>query len=511
MKKYTFIHPFLFLIASLTYIFLISSVTVSPDKGIRVLVLFCLLLALLIPCIYWLTRNSDLASIFLSLIVISFFTEPTLFQIELFIVGLAIFLFYIIYYLMKWPFRTFHIVNTLNLVSVTIVVILVGSAFFKFRIAPIKTIPQITWEGRTFTTRLTPTGQLPDIYIIVLDGYGRDDILQEYYDYDNSKFIETLRSKGFIVPTNAHSNYVKTVQSISSALNMNYISEILPELENSDAQYWWLLEPLIEYSEIRLMLEDIGYTSYAITSGWGLTDNTSFDNYYQPYPVFVNDFEFMAFFVTPMKFIVPLLSDIAYFPSYERHREIFHYNFSTLEEISKLEGPKFVFSHLVSPHPPFVFDKNGETLTPNYGYTINDANDLELTDEEYRVGYVNQVEYLNTHLEGIVDKILENSTTPPIIILQSDHGPGMLTDFSSFQNTCLRERFSVFAAYYLPSTDPKIPQDITPVNLFRFIFNEYFDTDFPILQNNHYFIKQPVQVFRNDNVSSLIDTCSVKP
>jgi len=39
----------------------------------------------------------------------------------------------------------------------------------------------------------------PDIYYIVLDGYGRSDRLEEYFGYDNSAFTAALAERGFHV------------------------------------------------------------------------------------------------------------------------------------------------------------------------------------------------------------------------------------------------------------------------------------------------------------------------
>lgn len=109
----------------------------------------------------------------------------------------------------------------------------------------------------------------------------------------------------------------------------------------------------------------------------------------------------------------------------------------------------------------------------------------------------------------LVDEILRNSEAPPIIIFQADHGPGMLTDFGSLENTCLRERFSIFAAYYLPGVrEGVIPDDITPVNLFRIIFNEYFSTDYSLLPNRQYHV-DGVFLFKNEEVTPVVDSCSI--
>jgi hypothetical protein len=510
LNKSTFIHPILFALASIIYTYLFSSIIASPSQAMRSFFIFLGILAILIFPLRWLLNDWDLVTIFLSVIAVTFFSPQVFFQAEISLIGLLIFFVFAYLYIKKQSFKTLHVINTLNLSSIVLVILMGGNTYIQFSGLPLFDIPQYNWKNRILPAELVVEGTPPDIYYIILDGYGREDILNEYYQYDNSSFIVRIRAKGFIVPESALSNYPKTVMSISSTLNMNYISELTPQLQGNETRFWWLLEPTIDYSDVRLMLEGAGYYSYTITTGWGPTDNSSTNIYYQPHPIIINDFETVILTATPMRFSAPYLSKISYLPSFDAHRNLFLYNFSSLSAISKANGPKFVVAHIVSPHPPFVFDEHGNPLNPNYRYSFNDASDVALTDEEYRNGYIKQLEFLNKNLETLIDEILLNSKTPPIIILQADHGPGMLTDFSTSKNTCLRERFSVFAAYYLPKADPSIiPDDITPVNIFRIVFNEYFGTQFVLLPNSHYYIKGLVQIFNTEDITSVINTCSV--
>jgi hypothetical protein len=288
---------------------------------------------------------------------------------------------------------------------------------------------------------------------------------------------------------------------------MDYIQNITPDLQ--DSYFWWLMSPLIEHSQSRAMLEQAGYQTISITTDWGITDNPTTDLYYKPAPIVLNDLEGMLLATTPLGVVRPLLSKFILGRSLEAHRQLVLFNFESLAEIPKIRGPKFVVAHIVSPHPPFVFDKNGNALDQGYGFTFNDGTDYPLSAEDYRQGYVGQVEFVNEKLKTVIDSILQNSEVPPIIILQADHGSGMLTDFGSAENTCLRERFSNFAAYHLPGIDKDtIPPDITPVNLFRIIFNEYFSTEMPLLENKHYYYEDFVYIYRSVDVTSQINTCS---
>jgi hypothetical protein len=246
----------------------------------------------------------------------------------------------------------------------------------------------------------------------------------------------------------------------------------------------------------------MGYTSISIATDWDSTNNTKADIYLKPLPLQFSEYEGNLFEKSRLRFLAPLISQVAFYPTNTSHREMIKFNFRTLAESVTYPGPKYVFSHIISPHPPFVFDKDGNPISPGYGFTFNDATDFPGTLEEYRTDYIGQLEHTNRLLEETIRTILSESNNPPIIILQADHGPGMMTDFSTSENTCLKERFSIFAAYYLPGIGPEsIPNDITPVNIFRIVLNEYFSTDLPLLDNASYYFANTVYIFQSEDIT----------
>jgi hypothetical protein len=172
--------------------------------------------------------------------------------------------------------------------------------------------------------------------------------------------------------------------------------------------------------------------------------------------------------------------------SYETHRRIILHNFERLPDVAAIPGPKFVFTHLIAPHPPYVFDRDGSPLDPPYAFTLSDQMTSDIA--EARAGYQGQLEFINRKMLETVDGILANSETPPIIIIQGDHGPGTRTNYDSAADTCLYERYSILNAYYLPGVEKSsLPMDISPVNSFRFIFNAYFQGNLELLPNRQYF------------------------
>ena len=102
--------------------------------------------------------------------------------------------------------------------------------------------------------------------------------------------------------------------------------------------------------------------------------------------------------------------------------------------------------------------------------------------------YVEQLKFTNSQILDSIKSILNNSSRPPIIIIQGDHGSGSLLKNSSINDSCMYERASILNAYYMPDgkSDLLYP-DITPVNSFRVIFNTYFEADFPILDDQVFY------------------------
>ena len=62
---------------------------------------------------------------------------------------------------------------------------------------------------------------IPDVYHIVLDMYPTEDILNKRFGFDNSNFINELKSMGFR-KENMKSNYMWTSYSIPSTINMTH-------------------------------------------------------------------------------------------------------------------------------------------------------------------------------------------------------------------------------------------------------------------------------------------------
>lgn len=500
-KKLLIIHPFLFAIFPILSLFVnnIGQVLFSETLLPTAIVLgsTLLLLLLLKSILNDYNKVGIIASIFLILFfsyehicvilyVIQYFAiAKVIIEPRFLLLSCGIFFIACSFLVIKTQTNLHNYTKFLNIVAATLVIISV----IRIGIYDIKT--KSNWSDHTNmenigtnNLHLKNTDALPDIYYIILDAYARADILKEIYHYDNSQFINHLTSKGFYVAHKSSSNYSHTYLSLASSLNLEYIN-YLTNIMGLESNNWRPLGKMIKDNKVCLLLKNIGYTFVTFSSGWGATDkNSNADMYIHP-PWDLGEFENMFIKTTPLPILFPDFQ-------YTAHRKRILYTFDYLANISRIKEPTFVFAHIVTPHPPFVFGRNGEKVKQNKIFAFWDGAAYHGTKQKYIEKYRNQLIYINEKLQKAVDQILSNSNTPPIIILQSDHGPGAMLQRENPSETCMKERMSILNAYYLPKNGKKLLyESITPVNSFRVIFNYYFKANYKILKDISYFSTWP--------------------
>jgi hypothetical protein len=312
-----------------------------------------------------------------------------------------------------------------------------------------------------------PLGYAPDIYYIILDAYGRADVLQEMFGYNNQPFLQALESKGFYVAKCSQSNYGQTMLSLTSSLNFDYLDSLTNSLTvNTDTRA--PLRALGQYNHVRRFLVSQGYNIVSFATNFPVSEWKDANYFLSPPPQGMSDFEIMlaqtSLWRAPMDMVDEPPERVS--AAWYRRRTLF-----ALDQLEKtvpdIPGPKFVFAHLVIPHHPFVFGPNGQEL-----------NGIEAgvpKFDEYKVKYPDQVTYINKRILAIVDLILKSSPKPPVIIIQGDHGPAPFD--------VIPRRMKNLNAYYFPDNTQGLYPTITPVNTFRLIFNKYFGQQYPMLED----------------------------
>ncbi len=364
-----------------------------------------------------------------------------------------------------------------------------------FRIAAYQISPPVFPEAEAPSTPAAevppplPADRMPDIFYIVLDGYGRADVLRDFYLFDNRPFLDFLRGRGFYVADRSVANYPHTQQSLASALNMTYLDGLAGRVGEEARDRGPLLD-MIQHSRTERLLRGWGYRIAAFSSGYSGTELTTADLHLQP-PGALSEFQQNLLNFTPLPDLLERWTEMS---PHDLHRRRVVYTFKRLPDLSGRDEPVFVFAHVVSPHPPFVFDSEGRAVEIRERFTFADGDHYmrwyRSTQAEYRRRYLDQLRYVNRLLEEAIEGILERASRPTVIILQSDHGPGSMFSYDSLERTNIRERFAILNAYLLPGgyEDAGLYPGISPVNNFRVVFNRMFDQEFETLEDRSYFV-----------------------
>ena len=342
----------------------------------------------------------------------------------------------------------------------------------------------------------------PNVYYIILDQYADSQVLKSVYDFDNSDFITKLTTRGFYVSSNSHSNYPSTFLSLTSSLNMEYLNNLIEKVggDSSDRR---LFHKLWNNNKIINIFDSYNYTTVTIPLHYGIPKISDYELCQGTF--LLNEAEIVLLESTMLK---PVLAtfDLNY-------RERILCGFSELSNLhNSIEEPFFVYAHFLLPHPPFMFGPNGEpmqvkSLAPGAAATI----------WEDKSKYLNQVKFANKKVIETIDKILQESAMPPIIILQGDHGTPRSVLPDDAQNWSdekkfdegIRNRMSILNAYYLPDGNTELIYDyITPVNSFRLILNNYFGGEYDLLEDRIY--AEHGHSYNLTDVTDILVTDSIK-
>jgi hypothetical protein len=319
----------------------------------------------------------------------------------------------------------------------------------------------------------------PDVYFFLLDSYTRADLLQQAYGFDNSEFLDELRQRGFYVVKCSQSNYVRTELSLASTLNMGYLQNLSDRFSPESIKRGLLWDSL-KHNAVRYNFENMGYETITVKTEFDWLNIEDSDHYLSPPAISsgMTDFEGLFLRTTLARYA----QDWGWVdPDYlmgVSARDRFNNVFDNIDDIARMSQPTFAYLHLISPHPPFVFDANGNPTDPADFWNEQRLYPADL----YKKGYVNQARFLNKKLIQAVDTILARSDAPPIIIIQGDHGPWLQPK---------EKRMRILAAMYFPGHQDKLYSTITPVNVFRLVFNLYFGGKYAPLEDVSYFSPVP--------------------
>jgi hypothetical protein len=333
----------------------------------------------------------------------------------------------------------------------------------------------------------------PDVYYIVFDRYANATTLNDDYHYDNSGFLDFLRSRQFVVRDDAYANYPFTMSSISSTLAMQYHTGLEQQFSKDSFQTGFPYRTILNDPPAAKLFKDNGYTYNQVASWWDFTrigihaDTNPTEGYrFRIFGAqfFLSDLERDIFNKSVM---FPLLKKgmtvggrvvIKYDRDYNPRENLDH-QISALKNIAgtKNQSPQFTFAHILSPHDPYIFKADGSDTLYDHGRNDSGADET--------VKFTNQLTYLNTQAEDVLGYIRSHDPGAAIIV-QADEGPYPkefrypLTPDRYYNPKDLavpqmRQKFGVLASYYMPgaqASDVAAYVD-SSVNPLRFVFSNY--------------------------------------
>jgi len=321
-------------------------------------------------------------------------------------------------------------------------------------------------EGEPFDLHLQRPEPARDIYYLVFDRYANANTLRRDFDFDNSEFYAELEKRGFYVERDAVTCYPMTLLSMSSTLNMHYLTPIFTQRLD--------YVPLLKRHEVGRLLIDAGYTYH------------HFGNAYEP--LRENDLAQSNLRVSflPSEFADTLLKmtplGMSLGSSFKQH--FVKRKFAAIRALASDDQPTFAYAHFLLPHYPYVFNRDG-------------SNSWSRAPQSNKKAYVDQLVAANQMILETIDAICRRSKEKPIIILQADEGPYLMSaDQRMPRRDQLEMRCGTLSAMLIPDEDiaRQIPPHLAPVNTFRFLLHAYFGAPLEMLPDRAYYWEDPVPV-----------------
>ncbi len=321
----------------------------------------------------------------------------------------------------------------------------------------------------------TDTNDYPDIFILVFDEFASLPSMQDVWQYDHSTFAETLRNHGFFVAEESKSRYTNTIRSLPSLMNLTYLDEDLPAAR---------LYQKYDNNFLMSYLDEAGYEIFFI-DGWGSFEYSfgiSDIHFYCMYntdpenQVVIDPFHYLVLRRSLLSPLAPLFTDDTSNLYYRVNNYFLDFITHFPDTLQTREHPVMLYAHLMTPHLPFVFDRDGnfvENPTNHWEYESID-------NEKKRALYFEQYLYISDRILDMVKNILREASEEPVIMLFSDHGVREASSGVADPEHAHR----VLNAVYFPGGDYSGMHDSTaPVNSLRLMMNRFFSEGYEMLDD----------------------------
>jgi len=323
-----------------------------------------------------------------------------------------------------------------------------------------------------------PTPGLPDIYVVLFDGYPRADLLEDRVGIDNGPFLDELAERGFTVASDSHSAYMYTDLTLLSALHGRHlvdIAELDPLFagERRPALGRQTLEAAPLLDEFRAH----GYTIVANEPTWEEPALRSADILLPGSGL--NEFE--------RHLLLSSLPGTIWEETDRGIHQTLHAPwitdaFAHLADGAALEidGPRLVYTHIPSPHLPIVFTADGGRADARFGRQL--PSNIGADPAEIAAAYEGQLEYVNQRLLETLDGL--DLPDDAVVVVMGDHGAEFGLNWYDGDASDLPMRFATLFASR--NADGLFPDDVNASAVMVLLANGVLVTTLPEVEDRFY-------------------------
>ena len=264
-------------------------------------------------------------------------------------------------------------------------------------------------------------GTLPDVFVVVLDEYGRGDVLRESFGYDNASFEAELASAGLVTLPGATSNYTSTILSVAGLLDGQYPAIGAADDPDQDKLHQ---DPLGRQQAVQVRWRQPATRSTCSTMR-GRSPNA--------------DQSWMSAIASSSTILTVSCCRGPRSPTSFPPLQIYSWTSGSFDQLRQAEElartdsdrPRLVYLHALIPHGPMQLDAGCDTYSPALG-TVGSIDDTP----ETRRAYAEQVECVNTLVVALVDAIPDDA----IVFITGDHGPRLAGADPRLESRCVGRR-----------------------------------------------------------------------
>ena len=317
---------------------------------------------------------------------------------------------------------------------------------------------------------------MPNVYLVLLDGYPGSGSASDAYHVDNTRFANALEARGFTVPARARSNYTLTWATLASMFQMRYLDDE-PGLTPAPAdlgEQRRRLARLINGGRALVELRRLGYRLVSVPSAFTSAALLGADEVIDP--TLLNEFEEL---VLRKSGILGLAGDAGrdWVASQARQRIE-----SGIDALGQWEPnsdgrPTFFFDHVLAPHPPFLFKADGSPANVSTCYPtdcpfwVTELPAAAADERSYTSALVEELAYLDARVLASIDALIARDPDAVVIVF-GDHGLRVGEDISEY--------FETFFAARTPGRPGSFGESVALVNVFPTLLNAYAGTEFPL-------------------------------